>query len=151
MKKKYLLALTILTTGILLTGCTGSSGAKTSKVNETSTQSEADHGTETKAAKAETSDGTGSTETGTSDGTGTEHAGADNAGAGITETQAKEKAIADSGVSEDDITGIRIKKDWDNGREVYDVEFYAGNQEYDYEIDLLTGEILEWSKDVLGD
>ena len=62
---------------------------------------------------------------------------------GITETQAREIALQDAGVSEDEITGILIKKEKENGRDIYDVEFYVGQQEYDYEIDILDGKILE--------
>ena len=35
-----------------------------------------------------------------------------------------------------------MKKDHEDGLQVYDVEFYVGNKEYDYEIDASTGEIL---------
>ena len=45
-------------------------------------------------------------------------------------------------MTEEEITGIRVKKDHEDGRQVYDVEFYVGNKEYDYEIDASTGEIL---------
>ena len=36
-------------------------------------------------------------------------------------------------------------------RDSYEVEFYAGGFEYDYEIDALTGDILSWDKDVDDD
>ncbi len=61
---------------------------------------------------------------------------------GITEEKAKEIAFADAGVSEGDVTGIRVKKEIDDGREEYQVEFFAGNTEYDYEIEAATGAIL---------
>lgn len=69
----------------------------------------------------------------------------------ITEEKAKGIALADAGVSESDIIGYRIKKETENGKLVYDVEFYAGNQEYDYEIDALDGTILSKDMDIEDD
>ena len=37
--------------------------------------------------------------------------------------------------------------DFDNGIQKYDVEFYYGNKEYDYEIDASTGKILSYGQD----
>ena len=39
----------------------------------------------------------------------------------------------------------------EDGRVVYDVEFYVGNKEYDYEIDAKTGEILKKDTDIEND
>ena len=39
------------------------------------------------------------------------------------------------------------KLDWDDGRLQYDVEFYSGSTEYDYEIDANTGAILSYDHD----
>lgn len=62
----------------------------------------------------------------------------------IGEAAAKAAALSHAGVAESDTKYIHGYLDYDNGRPVhYDVEFVAGNVEYDYEIDLYTGEILE--------
>ena len=37
---------------------------------------------------------------------------------------------------------LYAKLDWEDGRRVYEVEFYSGNREYDYEIDAATGAVL---------
>ena len=37
---------------------------------------------------------------------------------------------------------MQVKLDRDDGQLVYDVEFYAGNTEYDYEINATTGKII---------
>ena len=43
-----------------------------------------------------------------------------------------------------------LKKEQDDGRLIYDVDFLVGNKEYDYEIDLYTGEILDIDLDLEG-
>ena len=46
------------------------------------------------------------------------------------------------------MTFIKSKLDWDDGRQVYDVEFYTSDyKEYDYEIDASTGSILSYDYD----
>ena len=60
--------------------------------------------------------------------------------------EAKEIVLKDAGVSEKDISGIRIKLEKDDGIWQYEVDFYAGDKEYDYNIDADTGKIL--SKDM---
>ena len=70
------------------------------------------------------------------------------ANAFISETDAKKIAFDHAGVSEADVTGLRIKLDYDDGRQVYDVEFYSGNQEYDYEINAVDGTILSYDNEM---
>ncbi len=69
----------------------------------------------------------------------------------ITEQQAKEIALEDAQVTKSDVNKIRIERDRDDGRQVYDIEFYVGAKEYDYEIDLYTGEILSKDLDIEND
>ncbi len=64
----------------------------------------------------------------------------------IGEEEAKSIALADAGIEEFAATFIKAKLDFDDGRMVYEVDFYAGNNEYEYEIDALTGEIV--SRDI---
>lgn len=68
--------------------------------------------------------------------------------ASITEEQAKEIAASHAGVALADITFHSVSLDRDDGRRVYDVEFYSGSTEYDYEIDAATGDILSYDNDV---
>ena len=46
------------------------------------------------------------------------------------------------GVQESGILGAEVSMDWEDGRMVYEVEFYAAGMEFDYEIDATTGQIL---------
>lgn len=45
---------------------------------------------------------------------------------------------------------IKVSEDYENGQAVYDIEFYSGNQEYDYEISKATGAILSYDYDIEG-
>ncbi len=66
----------------------------------------------------------------------------------ITEEQAKEIAASHAGVAVADLTFHSVSLEEDDGRRVYDVEFYSGSTEYDYEIDAATGDILSYDNDV---
>lgn len=70
--------------------------------------------------------------------------------ASITEEQAKEIAANHAGVAVADLTFHSVSLEEDDGRRVYDVEFYSGSTEYDYEIDAATGEILSYDYDAEG-
>lgn len=66
----------------------------------------------------------------------------------IGEETAKVAALEHAGLNETDLTFIRAYLDWDDGRTVYDIEFYQGNTEYDYEIDAVSGAILSFDFDI---
>lgn len=62
--------------------------------------------------------------------------------------KAKEIALAKAGLSAKDVSFTKAMADVDDGRQVYDIEFYVkGKFEYEYEIDALTGKIIEESKE----
>ena len=42
-------------------------------------------------------------------------------------------------------------RDWDDGRHIYEVEFYVDRQEYDYDIDASTGTIVSKDYDIDDD
>lgn len=69
----------------------------------------------------------------------------------ITEDAAKAAALEHAGLAETDLQAVRVKLDYDDGRAVYDVEFVrqvdTGAEEYDYEIDAVSGEILGYDYD----
>ncbi len=66
----------------------------------------------------------------------------------ITKAKAKEIALAHAGVSASKATFVEVKLDKEDGVQVYEVEFYSGSTEYDYEIHAKTGEILSFDKDI---
>lgn len=66
----------------------------------------------------------------------------------VTADEARSIALQHAGVTESDLRFIQVKEDYEDGIAVYEVEFYAGNQEYDYDIVKATGEILKYDYDV---
>lgn len=60
----------------------------------------------------------------------------------ISEERAKNIAIGHSLVDKNKITYINVRKDIDDGKVIYEVEFAAPDGEFDYNIDALTGEII---------
>ena len=69
-------------------------------------------------------------------------------GTTISAETAKSKALAHAGLSASQVTFVRATLDWDDGRSVYDVEFYTSDyKEYDYEIDANTGAVLSFDYD----
>ncbi|MDR2356229.1 MAG: PepSY domain-containing protein [Clostridiales Family XIII bacterium] len=65
----------------------------------------------------------------------------------IGEAKAKEIALAHAGLKEADVVFVRVHSDYDNGRREYELSFYSGNVEYDYDIDAASGEIRSADQD----
>ena len=63
----------------------------------------------------------------------------------IGESKAKEIALQHAGIGASQVSWIIVQQDYEHGRMEYEVEFYAGNQEYDYEIDASSGKILSFT------
>lgn len=59
----------------------------------------------------------------------------------ISEADAKKIAMEHAGVKEEDISYFKLKLDTDDGIVEYDIKFYVGNTEYEYDIDAVTGTI----------
>ncbi len=66
----------------------------------------------------------------------------------IGEEEAMRVALAHAGLTAEQASLIRSKLDFDDGRWVYDVEFFTPNhEEYDYEIDAYTGAVISYDFD----
>ncbi len=78
------------------------------------------------------------------------NSGSTSTGTAVDEAKAKSIALSDAGVKEADTAYLKVKLDYDDGVKVYDVEFYAGGTEYDYEINAATGEIRSMDHDAEG-
>ena len=61
--------------------------------------------------------------------------------------RAKEIAFAHAKVDASKVYRLHVDMDRDDGRMIYEVDFKHDGWEYDYEIDAVTGEILEWDRD----
>lgn len=58
--------------------------------------------------------------------------------------QAKSAALGHAGLSAEDVNFSKAKLDHDDGYTVYEIEFYSGGMEYEYKINALTGDVLEY-------
>lgn len=75
-------------------------------------------------------------------------AGGSTANGMITLEDAKAKALANAGLTADQVTFVENKLDYENGRQVYELEFYtADHMEYEYEIDAYSGEVVGYDHD----
>ena len=68
----------------------------------------------------------------------------------LTVEQAKQAALDYAGVNAAEATFTKAHRDWDNGREVYEIEFYANNTEFDMDVDANTCRITDFSQEYHG-
>ena len=68
----------------------------------------------------------------------------------LTMEQAKQVALDYAGVKAADATFTKAHRDYDNGRQVYEIEFYVGSTEYDMDVDVNTGAVTDFSVDYHG-
>lgn len=62
--------------------------------------------------------------------------------------KAKEIAASSAGQKKEDVTFTDTDTDWDDGRQVYEIDFYTdASEEYEFKIDAETGMILSWEYD----
>ena len=61
--------------------------------------------------------------------------------------KAKGIALEHAGVSESEATVEKIKFDYEDGRMVYEVEFYTADTEYEYDVDALTGALVKYESE----
>ena len=69
----------------------------------------------------------------------------------ITEAEAKDIALTDAKVSEADIDAINVYLEYDDGYQIFNVEFYANGLEFDYEINAVDGYILDRDSEIDDD
>lgn len=60
----------------------------------------------------------------------------------VDKDKAQEIALAHAGIKAADATITKSKLDYDDGRQIYEIEWYANGAKYDYEIAVATGEIV---------
>ncbi|HIT31792.1 MAG TPA: PepSY domain-containing protein [Candidatus Enterenecus stercoripullorum] len=152
-------------TGIIISGLADSGQASASPEVSPSADSSPSQTTSGQSGTAENPGGTGNANTGNSGSTDTGNGnnGSTNTGNGggsgnsststmITEARAREIALNHAGVSASQVTFLKSRLDYDNGRRIYDVEFYntSSYTEYDYEIDAYTGAVLSYDFDAEG-
>ena len=68
----------------------------------------------------------------------------------LTLEEAKQVALDYAGVRASEATFTKAYRDWDDGREVYELEFYANDTEYDVDVDVNTGRVTDFSREYHG-
>ena len=68
----------------------------------------------------------------------------------VTLEQAKQAALNRAGVKASEVRFTKAHQDYDDGRKVYELEFWKSNTEYDMEVDAATGRIRDYDVDYHG-
>ena len=129
MKRLTVAAIIAVMAAGVFTGCGNSGMAQQNGGNGTAAAGQTDNA----GTAEEQTDNTGGTA-----GTGTQNAGTQDIG----EDAALQAALEAAGVSEADASRVRVSRDRDDGRVVYDIRFDAGQTEYDYEILASDGQVV---------
>ena len=67
---------------------------------------------------------------------------------GISGDQAVEASLKHAGLRKDQLDFVKkCELDYEHGRKIYEISFYQGGYEYEYEVDAATGRILKCEKD----
>ena len=70
------------------------------------------------------------------------------AGGTLTQDEDLAKALEHAQLKKEQLDFLkRVELDYDHGRKVYEINFYQGGFEYDYDVDAETGAILKFEKD----
>ena len=131
MKRKLILTGAALSLAVAMTGCGGKPvinqqpSSQEKNAVDTQAQTEATVPAADSATTQSSAAATAQTVTGTVD-----------------EEMAQKIALEHAGVKATDATITKSKLDYEDGRQVYDIEWYAGDAKYDYEIATDTGEII---------
>ena len=65
----------------------------------------------------------------------------------LTREEAEALALAHAKLNRGQVSRVRTKYEWEDGRHTYEVEFHQGQWEYDYVLDAQTGEVLSWERE----
>ncbi len=72
----------------------------------------------------------------------------ENVSGGLSQEQALSEALKHAGLSRNQIDFVKkVEADWEHGRKVYEIKFYQGRMEYEYEVDAENGRILRAERD----
>ena len=72
-----------------------------------------------------------------------------NTAAQITVDEAKNAALANAGLQESDVVYKKAQLETDDGVLKYDIDFYAGDNEYNFDIDAATGAVLKAETEIM--
>ena len=70
------------------------------------------------------------------------------AGGTLTQDEALSKALEHAQLKKDQLDFVKkVEMDYEHGRKVYEIEFYQGGLEYEFNIDAENGSVLKYKKD----
>ncbi len=70
------------------------------------------------------------------------------AGGTLTQDEALSKALEHAQLKKDQLDFVKkVEMDYEHGRKVYEIEFYQGGFEYEFNIDAENGSVLKYKKD----
>ena len=154
MKMNYRVATAAVTAALslsLLAGC----GAQSSSSAAASSSSSAPAATQTTsssssaaASSSSASSSSAAADTTNASSSSTQQAQPAEPGTEISPEEAKAIALADAGFSEADVTALSVELDRYDAVSHYDVDFKANGMEYDYDIALANGSILQAKSEV---
>ena len=145
--KKLSLAAIIVTVSISLAGCTNSETA--SNGNKTNTKYTTQNSTESNVQNSsESSTENNNVNNAQDNNTNNAQNNIVNNTGNISLDKAKEIALSHAGLSADQVTFVKVKMDFDDGIQKYDIKFYCNGQEYDYEINSSNGQIIQFDYDM---
>lgn len=64
--------------------------------------------------------------------------------------QAKQIALERASVSASEANFTKARQDWDDGRQVYEIELWVGSTEYEMDVDVMTGTVSDFHVDYHG-
>lgn len=64
--------------------------------------------------------------------------------------RAKQAALNYAGVDASEAVFTKVHRDWENGHQVFEIEFHANNTEYDVDVDISTGQVTDFSAEYQG-
>ena len=69
-------------------------------------------------------------------------------GGTLTQDEALAKALEHANLRKDQIDFVKkVEMDFERGRKIYEIDFYKGGFEYEFDVDAETGTILKFKKD----
>ena len=135
--RKKLLVFMVIAALFIMGGCGGSSSEdQTADDQQAAATEEVQEDTAADTAQAETAP---------------EATQADAVAEGISEQEAKEIALNHAGFKESDVEFTRVNKEMDDGIWQYEIEFVAGEMEYDYDINAETGDVMSFDSESVYD
>ena len=153
--KKLSLAAIIVTVSISLAGCTNSETASngnktnTKYTTQNSTESNVQNSSESSTENNNVNNAQNNTVNNPQDNnTNNAQNNIVNNTGNISLDKAKEIALSHAGLSADQVTFVKVKMDFDDGIQKYDIKFYCNGQEYDYEINSFNGQIIQFDYDM---